>query len=151
MNKKITIGLVITSIILAGIIGGGLGLFFSDSLMDPFFVGKTERENLKEKIEKENETRSLTLAITSSITLINITLSIILISLYVNLYRRVKSEFTVGLIIIMIAFLIYAITSNPFFHLIFGYRGIFGIGPFILIPHIFTTLALAVLLYISLK
>jgi hypothetical protein len=79
------------------------------------------------------------------------TFSIILIALYVNLYRKVKSDFTIGLIVVMMALFIYAITSNPFFQLIFGYRGVFGIGPFVIIPHLFTTLAMAVLLYISLK
>ena len=55
-----------------------------------------------------------------------------------------------GLLIVMFAFLVYAITSNPLFYSIFGYWG-FGMGPFQMIPDIFGTIALSVLLYLSLK
>jgi hypothetical protein len=50
----------------------------------------------------------------------------------------------------MSALLLYAITSNPLVQYIFTYRG-FGMGPFILLPDIFATVALSVLLYLSLK
>jgi hypothetical protein len=151
MSKKKIIGFILFLIIVTGILGGGLGFFFSDSLRNPFVEGKGDRDKFKEEIAKENETREQTIAIKSSITFINMAFSIILIGLYVNLYRKVKSEFTIGLIIVMIALFVYAITSNPFFHLIFGYRVLVGIGPFVIIPHLFTTLAMAVLLYLSLK
>jgi phosphate/sulfate permease len=151
MNKKKIIGLILILIIFTGIIGGGIGYFFSDSLRNPFVEGKVDREKFKEEISKENDTREQTIMLNSSITFINMAFSIILIGLYVNLYRKVKSEFTIGLIIVMIALFVYAITSNPFFHLIFGYRILTGIGPFVIIPHLFTTLAMAVLLYLSLK
>ena len=151
MTKKKIIGLILILIIVTGVIGGGIGFVFSDSLRNPFLEGKGDREKLKEEFEKENETREQTIALMSSITFINMAFSVTLIGLYVNLYRKVRSEFTIGLIIVMIALFVYAITSNPFFHLIFGYRVLVGIGPFVFIPHLFTTMAMAVLLYISLK
>jgi hypothetical protein len=70
--------------------------------------------------------------------------------MYIRIYREVKSDFTIGLIVVMFALLFYAITSNPFTQYLFSYRG-FGQGPFILLPDIFTTVALSVLLYLSLK
>jgi len=79
-----------------------------------------------------------------------VTISIILIGIYVKLYRKIKSDFTLGLLIVMFAFLVYGITSNPLFYTIFGYWG-FGLGPFQMMPDIFATLALGVLLYLSLK
>ena len=64
--------------------------------------------------------------------------------------RDVKSEFTFGLIVVMSALLLYAVTSNPLVQYIFSYRG-FGQGPFVMLPDIFTTIALSVLLYLSMK
>ena len=90
------------------------------------------------------------IVVKSAINMINLTISVILIFLYVNIFRKIKSDFTLGLIIVMFAFLIYAITANPLFYSIFGYWG-FGMGPFQMIPDIFTTIALGVLLYLSLK
>ena len=86
----------------------------------------------------------------SMVTMINITISVILIFLYVNIYRKLKSDFTLGLLIVMFAFLVYGITSNPLFYSIFGYWG-YGMGPFQMVPDIFSTIALGVLLYLSLK
>jgi len=86
----------------------------------------------------------------STVTMINISISVILIFLYINIFRKIKSDFTLGLIVVMFAFLVYAITSNPLFYSIFGYWG-FGMGPFQMIPDIFTTIALGILLYLSLK
>ena len=90
------------------------------------------------------------IVVKSAINMINLTISIILIFLYVNIFRKIKSDFTLGLIVVMFAFLVYAITANPLFYSIFGYWG-FGMGPFQMIPDIFTTIALGILLYLSLK
>jgi hypothetical protein len=81
---------------------------------------------------------------------LNVTLLIFLLLIYVSIYRKTRSEFTIGLIIFSIAFLMYALASNPFVIMAFGFR-IFGLGPFALLPDIFTLGALAVLLYLSLK
>lgn len=88
--------------------------------------------------------------IKSAITMVNIALSLMLIAIYIRTYREVKSEFTGGLLVIMFAFLIYAITSNPYFGVIFGYWS-FGLGPFMIIPDICATFALGILLHLSLK
>lgn len=81
---------------------------------------------------------------------INATLLVFLLVTYVDIYKNLKSEFTVGLIIFSMILLLYALVSNPLMQSIFGFRGI-GLGPFAMLPDLFTCLALAVLLYLTLK
>ncbi|MEM3623274.1 MAG: hypothetical protein QXZ02_05255 [Candidatus Bathyarchaeia archaeon] len=81
---------------------------------------------------------------------INITMLIFLLILYADIYRKTRSEFTIGLIIFSATLLLYALVSNPIVISIFGYR-IFGLGPFALLPDLFTFAALVVLLYLSIK
>ncbi|MBI5000159.1 MAG: hypothetical protein HZB92_01325 [Euryarchaeota archaeon] len=84
------------------------------------------------------------------ITTVNLTLSAILIFIYISIYRKTKSEFTVSLIVVMMALFLYALLSNPLIPMLFGYR-LFGMGLFTMLPELFTTIALVALLYISLK
>jgi hypothetical protein len=84
------------------------------------------------------------------ISTVNMTLVIILMLMYIAIYRKTKSEFTVGLIIFSMILLLYTLTSNPLMHWIFGFRA-FGLGPFAMLPDLFTCVALAVLLYLTVK
>jgi hypothetical protein len=86
----------------------------------------------------------------SVVSAINIALSIILLTIYVEIYRKTRSEFTIGLIIFSAIFLMNTLTSNLFVIRIFGFMP-FGLGPFAVLPQLFTFLALAVLLYLSAK
>jgi hypothetical protein len=81
---------------------------------------------------------------------INATLLVFLLATYVDMYKKLQSEFTIGLIIFSLILLLYALSSNPLLQWIFGYRA-FGLGPFAMLPDLFTTLALAVLLYLTMK
>ena len=81
---------------------------------------------------------------------INVTLSIILLIMYVNIYRKTQSEFTIGLIIFSAVLLLHAFVSIPLLHQAFGFYE-FGLGPFAMLPDLFTCLALAVLLYLTFK
>jgi hypothetical protein len=81
---------------------------------------------------------------------INVTLSIFLLLTYVGIYRKTRSEFTIGLVIFSAVFLLNALASNPVVTWLFGFRA-FGLGPFALMPDLFTLGALAVLLYLSIK
>jgi hypothetical protein len=69
---------------------------------------------------------------------------------YVSTYRQIRSRFAMGLILVMLSFFIYAVTSNPMMHELFGFR-VFGLGPFTLIPDVFAMLALLSMLYLSLE
>lgn len=81
---------------------------------------------------------------------INATLLVFLLATYVDMYKKLKSEFTIGLILFSLTLLLYALTSNPLLQWLFGYQA-FGLGPFAMLPDLFTTLALAVLLYLTMK
>jgi hypothetical protein len=81
---------------------------------------------------------------------INVTLSIFLLFTYIIIYEKTRSEFTIGLIIFSLVFLLNALASNPLVIWAFGFQA-FGLGPFALLPDMFTFVALAVLLYLSVK
>jgi hypothetical protein len=81
---------------------------------------------------------------------INVTLVSILLVTYVSLYSKMKSEFVVGLILFALIFLLYALFSNPVIQFVFGFRA-FGLGPFAMLPDLFASIALGVLLYLTLK
>lgn len=81
---------------------------------------------------------------------LNIVILIFLLVSYVNIYRKTRSEFTIGLIIFSLVFLMYVLASNPFVIMAFGFQP-FGLGPFAFLPELFTLGALAVLLYLNLK
>ena len=81
---------------------------------------------------------------------INVTLLVFLLLSYVDIYRKTRSEFTIGLAIFSGIFLLNALASNPLVIWVFGFRP-FGLGPFALLPDLFTFGALAILLYLSVK
>jgi hypothetical protein len=81
---------------------------------------------------------------------INLTLLIFLLLTYIDMYRKTRSEFTIGLMIFSMIFLLNAFTSNPLVMWAFGFRA-FGLGPFALLPDLFEFVALTVLLYLSVK
>jgi hypothetical protein len=84
------------------------------------------------------------------VSMINIALLISLLVIYIDIYLKTRSEFTVGLIIFSAVFLLNVLASSPLVAGIFGFRA-FGLGPFILLPDLFTLGALIVLLYLSVK
>ncbi len=79
---------------------------------------------------------------------VNVTLLISLLVIYISIYRKTHSQFTVGLIIFSAVLLFYALSSNPLMHGIFGFTA-FGLGPFAMLPDLFTCIALAMLLYMT--
>ena len=81
---------------------------------------------------------------------INIALLVFLIATYVTIYIKTKSEFTIGLLIFAIIFLVKDLTASPFITGVFGFR-LYGLGPFALLPDVFELAALSVLLYLSVK
>ena len=163
MNKKQRILIVIAIILITGTSGALLGFYYTETLRNPLFDREFEKQppngndtrpfpppDFEKEIEKSRQNFDEYIILKSAITFINIVISLILIGMYVKIYREVKSDFTLGLIVVMSALLLYAVTSNPLVQYLFTYRG-FGQGPFILLPDIFTTIAVSVLLYLSLK
>jgi hypothetical protein len=84
------------------------------------------------------------------VSMINATLLIFLLLTYVDIYRKTRSEFTIGLTIFSGVLLLNALASNPLVIWIFGFRPV-GLGPFAFLPDLFTFGALVILLYLSIK
>jgi hypothetical protein len=84
------------------------------------------------------------------ISTINIALLAILVLIYINIYVKTRSQFTMGLIILAVVFLVQNVTSSPFIASPFGFRA-YGLGPFAFLPGMFEFIALSVLLYLSVK
>jgi hypothetical protein len=81
---------------------------------------------------------------------VNVTLLVFLLLTYFSIYRKTRSEFTIGLMIFSAVFLLNVVASNPLVERAFGFLP-FGLGPFAMLPDVFTSMALAVLLYLSIK
>ncbi|MEF8874863.1 MAG: hypothetical protein V5A88_09390 [Candidatus Thermoplasmatota archaeon] len=82
----------------------------------------------------------------SSFTLI---LLAVLLWNYISIYREMPNRFTLSLIIVSLALLLYALFSNPFVPLILGFKHGIGLGPFTFLPDLFAATAVTVLLYQS--
>ena len=81
---------------------------------------------------------------------VNATLLVFLFVIYVDIYRRTGSDFTIGLILFSLVLLLYALSSNPIVHWIFGFRAV-GLGPFAMLPDLFACVALFVMLYLTVR
>ena len=153
MNKYIKIGTILIILIMVIIISYYLAAQnFSLLARNPIF--EQRRIPINEFFEirylsylGDIELFYITQTILSSI---NATLLIFLLVTYITLYSRIKSEFTIGLILFSLILLLYALSSNPVLQQLFGFRA-FGLGPFAMLPDLFTTIALAILFYLSMK
>lgn len=68
---------------------------------------------------------------------------------YLRVYREVPSEFARSLLLVTVALFLYALASNPIVHVLLGYRGGVGLGPFTFLPDLFAAFAAVTLLYQS--
>lgn len=142
MKNKQIVTLLVVSIIIAVV----LGMALTDA-----YVLRTRQERMQALRDRAIQRDVDTLVkVKTILSFINLALIISLLVVYFDLYRQIRSKFTGGLIILLFALLLYALTSNPLVHIAFGYVA-FGLGPFVILPDIFTTLALIVLMYISLE
>lgn len=139
MKKKA----IVLVLVIAGIAAALFGLIMANLFLPhpdlPFPSPPEDFENIRGGI-----------LLKTMISFVNTALIIFLLVMYVDIYRKMKTQFTLGLILVMISFLLYAVTSNPLLHLLFGYYGSI-LGPFTIIPDIFTTFALVVLIFITLE
>lgn len=156
MKKIVSIGLIV-GLVLAGIVLGVVltNLYHLPSTPEsrsPKHQPPEMLENRTPFIEYRNREIDFEWYYTakSIISIVNITLVVALLVIYLKIYREIKSKFTEGLIIVMAVLLMYALTSNPHLQWLFGLRA-FGQGPFAMIPDLFTSVALIVLLYLSLN
>ncbi|MBM4249506.1 MAG: hypothetical protein FJ149_08770 [Euryarchaeota archaeon] len=131
MNARGRVGLIVATVVLSAVIG----YILADLL-------------LPEDAPGMQGDSGVLLAAKSVLTTVNTGLCIVLIAGYLRLYSEVRSRFTLGLLFMTFALLIYAATSNPVIHALWGYC-LAGLGPFTMIPDIFAAAALATLLHLS--
>jgi hypothetical protein len=144
MNKNVKIGLVITVALIAIAIIAAFWASATFPFSPPQFP---ERRFPRGEIFGDFEFFYVAQTVLSTV---NIALLIFLLTTYIDIYRKTRSQFTVGLIIFSLVFLLNALTANPLFIWIFGFQA-FGLGPFALLPDVFEFIALTVLLYLSAK
>jgi hypothetical protein len=146
MNNKIKIGLTIVLITAVGLLAALWAITMEPRtpMLEPrSFPLPPDRLNFRGDLEFFYTAKTV-------ISSINITLVIFLLGTYVSLYRKTKSEFVVGLIVFALVLLLYTVVSNPIVIYLFGFQ-LYGLGPFAMLPDLFTSLALGVLLYLTLK
>ncbi|MDQ2055664.1 hypothetical protein [Halobellus sp. H-GB7] len=83
------------------------------------------------------------------LTTVNLVLLLVLSGIYLKLYRDLPNKYTVSLVVLSLALLLYAFSSNPLVHSILGFRPRPNIGAFVFIPDLFISIAILVLLYQS--
>jgi len=145
MNKNARTWLILAIVIMVAI----LAALWATIFWLPFFPLEPREPHLPPPYENPEDIEFFYTAQTV-VSTVNVTLSFILLLIYVSIYRKTRSEFTIGLIVFLVAFFLNAILSNPLVIHGFGYRAV-GLGPFALLPDLFTFAALAVLLYLSVK
>lgn len=83
------------------------------------------------------------------VTTANVVLLLIMLAIYARSYCRIKSRFTLGLIMFASLLLLQAVTSTPCMHSITCTHRMCTVGPLTVIPDILQFMALLVLLYLS--
>jgi len=79
----------------------------------------------------------------------NIVLLLILLAIYIRSYIKIKSKFTLGLIIFAFLLLMQEVTLRPCMRAVMCEHRACVIGPFEMVPDILGFLALLVLIYLS--
>lgn len=142
MNRNIKIWLVITITLIAIAL---LAAFWATSTLPSSLF--PQRPQPPREIRGDFEFFYVAQTVLSTV---NVALLCYLLITYIDIYRKTKSQFTFGLIVFSLVFLLRTLTANPLFMWIFGFIA-FGLGPFALLPELFEFLALTVLLYLSVK
>ncbi|MCD6208386.1 hypothetical protein CW696_00475 [ANME-2 cluster archaeon] len=83
------------------------------------------------------------------ITTANVVLLVLLLAIYIRSYARIKSKFTLGLMIFAFLLLLQAVTSTPCMHAATCGRRMCVIGPLDVLPDILEFMALLVLMHLS--
>ena len=143
MNKSMRIWLILATLIVVTVLAA---LWASSTFWFPRYPWEP-RLRPPENIPGDIEFFYIAQTVVSTI---NVTLLVFLLLAYISIYRKTQSEFTIGLIIFSMVLLFYALASNPLVIWAFGFRA-FGLGPFALLPDLFTCMALIILLYFTIK
>lgn len=85
----------------------------------------------------------------NAVSMLMLALSVFLTFVYLRDYLELRSGFTFGILMAVISFMLFAITSTPLLH---WFMGIYGrTGMFSMVPYVFATISLAILAWLSSK
>ena len=118
-----------------------IGIFFVADILTPF-RSLENREEFRAMMESQ-------FLIMNSISTVMFFISIYLVFIYMKDYLVLRSRFTLGILLAVISFMLFAISSNPLLHIIFRLPDKSGL--FTLIPMIFATISLGILAWVSSK
>ena len=142
MKKKTLIGIYFVSIIAAVIIG-----LLLSTVVVSFITGSEFPIPIPPEFIPALE---FMLTLKTVVSFVNVTLIFLMLAIYIDLYRKIRTNFTAGLLLLIVVLLLNALTSTP--ALFFRFEGaLFTPGIGFLIPDLFTTIALTVLFYLSLE
>lgn len=147
MNRNLRNLLILATVIAVAILAT---LWATSTSWFPLYPFQPRFEEPRPPLENIRGDIELFYTVETIVSAINVTLSTILLIMYASIYRKTRSEFTIGLIIFSAVLLLHAFVSIPLLHRAFGFYPI-GLGPFAMLPDLFTCLALAVLLYLTFK
>jgi hypothetical protein len=142
MEKNQKAVIVFATVVLVALLVAFLGIAFVEPPRQPFEPRPT--------FPPPPGDIQLYYGITVVLSTVNVALLIFLFFTYLGIYRKIRSEFTLGLMVFSIILLFYALSSNPLLQRVFGFRA-FGLGPFAMLPDLFTCVALSVLLYLTFR
>lgn len=74
---------------------------------------------------------------------------VVLVGTYYQLYRGLPNKYTVSLLLLGIALLLFAVTGHPLLHVLMGFVPTVSVGPFTFIPDLFVSMAVIILFYQS--
>ncbi|MFW9919118.1 MAG: hypothetical protein ACFFED_05935 [Candidatus Thorarchaeota archaeon] len=141
MNNKQLTGLLIVCMVIAGI----MGYLIAIVLLLPL-IGAPSIPTIIPPLEVVQ----FFVIQKTIVSFINTALILFTLGVYLDIYRTMKTRFTLGLVTMLLLLLMYAVSSNPIIHARFGFQSI-GLGPFSILPDIFTTVAMLILFYLSLE
>ena len=134
--------IIIALIVIAGILAGVWAFYNFETATSIFIPRPIQPVN-------PNDIEFFYIARTAFST-VNIALLIILTETYAALYYKTRSQFTIGLLLFALVFLMKEVATSPFVLGVFRFY-VSGLGPFALLEPLLETTALSVLLYLSIK
>jgi hypothetical protein len=147
MNKRLKLGLIIVILVSVALFAAYWAIIINQPQI-PIFQQRRLPQGLPQGfITGDFELFYIAFTIISTI---NIALLVILTLVYIDIYAKTRSDFTIGLIIFALVFLVKDVTSSPLIMAILGFRA-YGLGPFEFLPGLFEFFALTILLYLSNK
>ena len=126
----------------------GLTLFFSVRAQPFYNPFRSPRPDIEpEDLPKIRELMGRYFLGKTLISSLNAVLLLYLSLVYYRVYRETKSQFSLGLMIMSIAFFLFVVSSSPLINWMIGGRKLLGV--FNYIGDLFTTIAAVVLIYLS--